>query len=35
MNKVDLEASVDSLQDDINFLKAYYESVRKMNHTEP
>ena len=33
MNKVELEAKVDSLQDEINFLRAVYEAVSKMNHT--
>lgn len=30
MNKVDLEARVDALQDEINFLRAVYEAVREM-----
>ncbi|TNN46793.1 Keratin, type II cytoskeletal 8 [Liparis tanakae] len=34
MNKVELEAKVDSLQDEINFLRAVYEAVRKMNHRQ-
>lgn len=32
MNKVELEAKVDALQDEINFLRSVYEAVRKMNH---
>lgn len=28
MNKVELEARVDALQDEINFLRAVYEAVR-------
>ncbi len=28
MNKVELEAKVDSLQDEINFLRAIFEEVR-------
>jgi len=28
MNKVELEAKVDALQDEINFLRAVYEAVR-------
>lgn len=28
MNKVDLEANVDALNDEINFLKTLYETVR-------
>lgn len=30
MNKVELEAKVDALQDEINFLRAVYEAVRVM-----
>lgn len=30
MNKVELEARVDALQDEINFLRAVYEAVREM-----
>lgn len=33
MNKVELEAKVDALQDEINFLRAVYDAVRKMNPT--
>lgn len=29
MNKVELEARVDAIQDEINFLRAVYEAVRK------
>ena len=29
MSKVELEARVDALQDEINFLRAVYEAVRK------
>lgn len=29
MNKVELEARVDALQDEINFLRAVYDAVRK------
>lgn len=28
MNKVELEAKVDALMDEINFLRAFYEAVR-------
>lgn len=28
MNKIELEAKVDALQDEINFLRAIYEAVR-------
>lgn len=31
MNKIELEAKVDALQDEINFLRAIYEAVRKTN----
>lgn len=31
MNKIELEAKVDALQDEINFLRAIYEAVRKKN----
>lgn len=35
MNKVELEAKVDALQDEINFLRAIYEAVRAMsNHKQ-
>lgn len=30
MNKVELEARVDALQDEINFLRAVYDAVREM-----
>ena len=30
MNKVELEAKVDALQDEINFLRAIYETVRHL-----
>lgn len=29
MNKVELEAKVDALMDEINFLKAFYEAVSR------
>jgi hypothetical protein len=29
MNKIELEAKVDALQDEINFLRAVYEAVRE------
>ena len=29
MNKIELEAKVDAIQDEINFLRAVYEAVRK------
>lgn len=31
MNKVELEAKVDALQDEINFLRAIYEAVRTIH----
>lgn len=31
MNKVELEAKADALQDEINFLRAVYEAVRICN----
>lgn len=33
MNKIELEAKVDALQDEINFLRAIYEAVRKNKQT--
>lgn len=30
MNKVELEARVDALQDEINFLRAVYDAVREL-----
>lgn len=32
MNKVELEAKVDALQDEINFLRSIYDAVRKIYH---
>lgn len=34
MNKVELEAKVDALQDEINFLRAVYEAVRAFLQSE-
>lgn len=32
MNKVELEAKVDALQDEINFLRAVFEAVRRYSY---
>lgn len=32
MNKIELEAKVDALQDEINFLRAVYEAVSDFKH---
>lgn len=35
MSKVELEAKVDALMDEINFLKMFFEAVRNAIHSGP